>query len=613
MCLFWGEVKMRCKVFKSALFLIYVAVGFTACVASKVENTPEALLSNTDEDEVLLSSTPITPTVPIQSTEVGSPPTPSPTSTLPPAITPSSTPIPTSTLTPVPLTHSWDFEEAFNAIPEISRGLMSEADVDHYHDLVSRLPLEGQKWVLSMGEFVANAQLDAPEELLLNYLADETGLTNLVVLSDHAVLDGLTAAEADAFCNVRAVDYEHLLVADVQELVVAGLLDEAQVEGLQTLVARAGGGNFELQKGLVLMHHYGHPNQTIFSYPVPTYNTQLLMLARIIEQGVPEGYEIAAVAAALDYGSLWTIANDGLRDHLVEYAVSRIQYQEETDKIIWENGARWQARLLPLEGQIALVWGSQGNNFPLTSEDAERLKISFDENEPWSAGPWRGYREMFGSRKMTLSDFDFVFTEKTISEDSSLQTMERMRSYMIEYYNFNNIDDISSAIFVNIFQIGLEYVNEISWQQIDGFTIFDTCIFNADWQWKRYETEGSILGTSCEGYMHSTLMASVNIPAITPTYYMHHTGYYDYSSGVWRASQGELENEICLHHLDSRLGWNAVPFLNYHNLPHQENWTGRLRVLLPMNTSIWQDGIPGGLLVYRSDVTHEASPANMCR
>jgi len=98
---------------------------------------------------------------------------PIPTNTLSPTLAPSASPTtvlptatPNPTATPVPV-KPFDLGQSIGQIPELYIGFASAATIQQYTLLVSALPLEGQKWVIGMGQFLDDGSLDKAEVKLL--------------------------------------------------------------------------------------------------------------------------------------------------------------------------------------------------------------------------------------------------------------------------------------------------------------------------------------------------------------------------------------------------------------------------------------------------------------
>jgi hypothetical protein len=145
-------------------------------------------------------------------------------------------------------------------------------------------------------------------------------------------------------------------------------------------------------------------------------------------------------------------------------------------------------------------------------------------------------------------------------------------------------------------------------QSIDGRDIYNAFICNPDYHRRYLEDHGNFIGTSGDSYMHSFLLRAINIPGITPTFWVHESGYYDPGRGVWRASTKEIRRGPKNQKIDPRLGWNKVPWSNWHVNPLPGNWSGRIRFLQPSRADVvWSTGLPQGYIL-RADVSTEVFP-----
>lgn len=534
-------------------------------------------------------------------------PEPSPTPTLMATARPTETPTPTAklTYTPTPtatLTYTptpvpWTLAEAVSKLPEFYTGALPQETIDEYTQLISALPEEAQWWITNMGWGIEDLVLDKNEIILLEYLATTNVPTALSILTRPDIIDGVTLGEVSWVRDYHVENTTASLQDDIDELLSQGLLSDKGLQGINLLLEMSSS-DFEIIKSFFLVDNYGYPNSNMFLYPTPQYNTQLYFLGQLTELGVPEGYEVTALAAALCYGSLWTIADDEVRTYLPQYVHSMILFLAETDYFIQQNDASWQAKDFPLEAQIALVWGAPGNYYPLTKEEATNLGR---QNEPFAS--WSGYREVFSRRTMSYEDFNFVFIE--------LSSLKEMREYLLEQDILGPDPDILSGyIFDEYMHNRLDYQWEPVYQDIDGWKIYNSYICNIDWQWHRLNTGGKAIGGSGDAYIHTFLIKSLNLPGITPTFVVHQSGYYDHRGEIWTASTKEIRIEKNdPRKIDTRLGWNKIPYDNFWLPTIRGNWSGRQRILMPSNPAlVWGSGLPKGY-IFRADLSPEPSPS----
>jgi hypothetical protein len=521
---------------------------------------------------------------------------PIPTNTLSPTPSASATPVPpTATVVP-PTPVPFNLEVSIERIPEIYTNSTTTETKSQYESIVGELPLEGQKWITGMGQFLEDNQLTDAEITLLQCMADKNGVTNLSVFSQPTIIDGVTPSEAKKYCATDVDSISTLLKDDIAALQSSGNLEDAKI--FDPLILMANDGDYEILKGLVLIDNYGIPPQEKFKYNVPTYNTQLLVLGKILKNGVPAGYEVAAVAAGLDYGSLWTIADDNLRAMIPGYASNMINYQASTDAIIGQKGVTtWNAKNTSLEGQIALVWGATGNYFPLTKEEAARIGRNIKPFDSWS-----GYREVFSGRQMTPVDFEFVsITPEILAE---------MREFVISKNLIKNSpNNFSGNMFMFAMMDNLSYQESPVITNIDGLDIFNAYICNPKWEWQQYKSNGKFVGSSGDAYVQNFFLKSLNLAGITPTHYAHQSGFLDFDNGLWKDSNSELDViRSWAKPIDPRIGWNQVPWNNFVITSHPGNWSGRVLFIEPQKYDpIWKTGIPSGY-IFRADVSKTAFP-----
>ena len=526
-------------------------------------------------------------------------PTPTITPTPAPKIIPS--PIPTLSPTSIP----WNLDKAINKLPEVYSENVSVDQIAKYSSLLRVLPNEFQMWITGMGWGLEDWKLEKTEEALLELLTDKDITTGLSILTHSNIMDGIDRGEVNWAEDQENDSLLTLLEDDIDKLLNDDLISETEKQALLDLIEKSKK-NFEIEKGLHLINNFGYPNKNLFRYPVPEYNTQLLILGKLMELGIPENYEVSAVAAALDYGSLWTIADDEVRELIPEYAQDIIMFQSETDQIISQNGAIWQANSMPLEAQISLVWGAPGNYYSLTEKKASQIGVPYNPEESML---WAGFRESFSQHPLRIDDFYFNFIK--------INYLEEMRYQVIE----DGIIDNSLSDFS--FHLSNEYWYsrnlQYNWDLIGGEINGENYVFGyltaINYQWERFKGEHGLehkfIGGSGDAFIPVFLAKSINFPAIQQHYVLHIGAYLDLSTGMFHASDTfEHLTEINeKRDIDYRIGWNVVPWENFYilNTAHPENWSGRIRILRPMSSYVWIDGVPKGYL-FRADVSTDLGP-----
>lgn len=482
---------------------------------------------------------------------------------------------------------------------------VSVDQVAKYSSFLRALPNEFQMWIAGMGWGLEDWKLEKTEEALLQLLTDKNIPTGLSILSHPSIIDGIDTGELNWAEDQETDSLLSLLEDDIEKLLNDGLISEAGKINLFDLIENSKN-NFEVAKGLHLINNFGYPDGDFFGYPVPEYNTQLLVLEKLMELGIPKNYEVAAIAAALDYGSLWTIADNEVRELITEYAHEIIMFQSETDQIISKNGANWQANSMPLEAQISLVWGASGNYYSLTEEKASQIGVPYNPEESIL---WAGFRDLFSKRPIRIKDFYFNFIEIDYLKEMCFQVIEDgIINNSLSEFSFH----LSNEYW---YRRNLQY----NWDLIGGEINGDNYVFGyltaINYQWERFKGEHGLehkyIGGSGDAFIPVFLAKSINFPAIQQHYVLHIGAYLDLSTGMFHASDTfEYLTEINeKRDIDYRIGWNVVPWENFYilNTAHPDNWSGRIRILRPMSSYVWIDGVPKGYL-FRADVSTDLGP-----
>jgi len=573
----WKNVHHECFIF---LLLVIFLVG---CAQPSVEPTATLPFTVT---LVTLAATPIAPTN-----------TPQPTST--PTGTPE--PNPTATQTPIP----WSLKDAIAKLPEVYNDYVSAQTVETYLRLLIVLPDEVQRWITDMGWGLEDFEISHDEIGLLEILAEKNVFSGMSILTKPEIIDGISTDELAIVKEYDIRSLEELLQDDIDELSSLGLLSEDGLAGIYRLIEMAAT-NYEIAKGFYLISNFGHPDQRLFSYTVPEFNTQLYVLGQILDLGIPDGYEIAALAAALDYGTLWTIADEEVRSLIPEYAVGMIDFQEETDQIIALEGANWIAREFPLEAQISLVWGAPGNYYSLTKDTAAKLGLNYNPEE---MSVWAGFRTFFTREPFSMKNMDFNFI--------SLEYLREMRSQVIADGIINNSLSEFSYHLSNEYWYNekLHYNWEGRSGEIDGDEYYYGYLTAINFQWERFKgehgSEKKFIGGSGDAFIAIFLAKSINYPTIQQHFVSHIGAYLNLETGIFHASDtiGYLERIGETRLIDKRIGWNVVPWENLYilNTAHRSNTSGRIRIVRPMTSYVWIYGIPKGY-IYRADVSTDLGP-----
>ena len=425
-------------------------------------------------------------------------------------------------LTPTPV--SWTLVRAIDNLPEVYSKSVTVETRDQYLQLVSALPKEIQVWIAGMGWGLEDMELDKNELALLEALAEKNTPSAMSIITNPSFLDGVLLSEVIWAQGYEVESLSELIQDDIDELLAGGLLSDNGREGIQSLLILAEE-NYEISKGIFLIANMGHPDQNKLHYKVPTFNTQLFMLGKLIDSGIPQGYEVIALAISLDYGNLYSIAGDDVARKFIDYAQAMMAFVAETDQIlIQENFIDWQAKNYSLEMAIELVWGAPGKFYPWSKEQ----------------GWWDAWYQ-FSQRPMQSWEFDWLFTD--------ISTLNSMRNWVLEtgfldlrieqdpaidndYLDYqtsypDNYDQTIDRFMANLadyFYIGnlsldqsfnnahFDYQFEEKVIDVDEKPINNRDIANPDWQWDTFQESGHLIGTCGDNaYMEAIIARSVNV------------------------------------------------------------------------------------------------------
>jgi hypothetical protein len=531
------------------------------------------------------------------------PPTSAPAETSPPTSTPileptaiptttptaTPTPTPTATPTPTPTPIPWTLEGAIEKLPEVYTEAVTPQTVEQYTQLLSAMPEEARWWITGMGWGLEDLELDANEVALLELLIEKNVPTAMSILTSPDIIDGVTWSEVTWAQGYEVESLAALLQDDIDELLTQGLLSDEGLAGINRLIEMAAA-NFEVAKGLYLIDNFGYPDQSLFWYAVPSYNTQLTMLGYLVQQGISDGYEIVAVSAGLAYGPMLTIYEDNLWSFVETYVEETISFYVGTDTLLRDRfEAPWQISDYPLEASVALVWGGPGSLYPGQITD------------------WPGARRLAPSsiltiaqkRRLNESDWDWMMV--------SLPNMVEMREMMTSLLSTRGLGASEglpdAAKFINDYiQPGCIGCPRMDYQEFDwgpqgriitveGRPIVPGSIGNMNWEWEQFKETGKFYGHSGDGYIVGYLQHSVGISAFQPRPIRHSiaphvNAYYSSSEDKWYTTETyDRWPEVV------RFGVNAIPFDQWHitqvfdvvytsDLPKQ----------------IWLDGVPAGYI-----------------
>jgi len=476
----------------------------------------------------------------------------------------------------------FNLETAINKIPEVYTKQISESLVEEYKNLISKLPKDAQQWIAEMGQFLEDLKISKSEKKLLELLVSRKD--PLIYLTSPRIIDGIWWDDIRWVKKdpVKLNSYMYLK-DDVKELQEKGLFSEEAKQGLDRIVKLAED-NYEVRKGLYLINNFGHPNKRVFRYKVPDFNTQLFVLSKLLEKGIPEGYETIALGAALDYGTVITIGDDEVDKEVLDYAHNMIKFIEETDKIIREKEANWQAKNYPLEAAIALAGGAMSNQY-----------INF-----YKKRLQRSWEDVFSKKQMEKFEFDWMF----ISQD----TIKEQRDYVLKQFYFVNSGYLIHSI-DNFVIDHLDRYDLLKTMIVNGQKVRKKHLENPDYQWTLFKTKDHFYGDCLDWSGESSSLAkSVNVSTIKgrvidivdPDFTGHtFVMYYQPKEDVWRSVQIPVRSRDVGK--IGQYGYIAMSFMNFLDKKTMNKfYTPGHRFLVSADINVVKN-IPLGYIFRRAD------------
>ena len=290
----------------------------------------------------------------------------------------------------------YDYQAGLAELPEIKNGYMDPAMTARYRKLIDTLSAKdpgAARWAVSMGLFAEDRKITDAETRFVDAVVKKDD--PLRILVTRWVMDGIGDSEAGWAADASYPGGEYgYLTDDLQQIeLVKGPVDPKAKEALKAII-KASESDDELRKGISLIDEYGIPDKTRFKYPVPAYNTQLSVLLDLLrDSDIPPEYYRVSLAAGIDYGAVEAIGNKDVQAYLPGYVKEQVAYTIETDRILKNQGVRWQAADYPLEADIILLWGAAGTMrpYPYSSKDEDYPP----DYQPWRHPSWES--EFYGS------------------------------------------------------------------------------------------------------------------------------------------------------------------------------------------------------------------------
>jgi hypothetical protein len=461
--------------------------------------------------------------------------------------------------------------------PEVAGGLLSGQDRERYLRLVEALRHRDETaagWLVNTGVFLRDGR-PGDEALQLLSLAVQGKGDPLWYLTHVRTMRSVSGQDLAYFQSIVPAPADTWYFNDdIRGLEAFDLLSKDAGRSLQRIFEKARH-DPEVRLGLYLINVLGLPDSRAFTYPVPAYNVQLYVLARLLEQGVPGDYERAAVAAALTYGSLMTLCDAEAREQVLHYAGERVRFLINTDVLLAAAGAGWRATDYPLEALMVLLWSGQATSYPEPPHPLARA---------------RDLRSVAAERPLQRSDLDRLLVAPALLQEMQ----EEMLTAIIE----RTSDEVRAAELVE------EWWSTHRREEPDGGGP------DLNRQWARFREGKGFAGGVESAYVLQGLAASINLPLPW--------------AQLWYAQEGELRVVPYGLRLDPagralRLGSSAAravagldaearAALVIWRFPW-DNWHlhdgVRTIQTLPLPLSVWRAGIPSGYLLRQGVAAEE--------
>ncbi len=405
------------------------------------------------------------------------------------------------------------------AMPEVYAHTAPWDEIILYRRLVARLPESAQRWVLGMGQFLDDRRLDESEREALRAIARKDD--PLAYLTHPRILDGIGRYDLEWLeaWSPRRGDYMYL-DRDLETLERGGMAASSTRPALAALIAAAAT-DAEVEKGLYLIGNLGRAPDYLFRWRRRSdLNTQLLVLCRLLEDGIPAGEERLAVAGSLGYGALLVVADEQAWPYLTEDLRQRLALVRETTPLLHAQGADWDPREYPLEACLGLLWPGV-----CMSADPRVRTVPLDLHCREQGMGQSAFKSHLVSCS-TLREMRDAFLERGLfSQRTKLAATVASTPCLADHYS----SDIDAAAYFAHHELALadakpSYPEE--WPRWD-----------VNWQWEHVKRTGDIAGWCTEwGPTVAFFLRSLNIaPLESP----HQHWYYEPARGVWRADTWE--------------------------------------------------------------------------
>lgn len=174
-------------------------------------------------------------------------------------------------------------------MPEVYAMEVSFENISQFIELVERIKnkdYDTAKWVLETGLFMEDKSISETEKQFIDIAQNKSDLLRILVTKN--VLDGINSSDLEwvkTFNPPNSEPYGYLTddLYNLPELRDGISTNEKKtIQQIETIV-NASKADYQLRKGICLIDEYGIPNQNMFSFNVPNYNTQLQVLFHLAE------------------------------------------------------------------------------------------------------------------------------------------------------------------------------------------------------------------------------------------------------------------------------------------------------------------------------------------
>jgi len=489
-------------------------------------------------------------------------------------------------------------------MPEVYAMEASIEDISQFIDLskiIKNKDYDAAKWALETGLFMEDKSISKTEKKFIDTVQNKPDLLRILVTRN--VLDGITSRDmkwAKTFNLANSEPYGYLTddLYNLPELRDGISTDEKKAIQQIEAIINASKTDYQLRKGICLIDEYGVPNQNMFSFNVPNYNTQLQVLFYLVkDRNVPKDYYVVALACGLAYGSVITIGDHEVNQEIRKYVSQRFDQIIETDEIIQQYSVDWQVKDYPLEADLGLVWGA-----PATLYWNKQKEPLF-------------WYDIFRNRQMNIEDFNWFFIENDtlkdmqrwmikkgfvdLSVEDSAIDMQHITNEFPKEYN-DKIDKLMANLNDYLY-FGKNHFrgnpNELI--DVEEVKILAGTIFNPDWQWRQFIKTGKFYGTCGEDTTAENMLAkSIGIScyhgfifAMKNKHIYTHTiiRYYNSIDGMLKTTPCQIYFYKTTGHEGSppvsHDGWIYLPWDNFYRFANIHNFKEKWNLFYHRNAN----------------------------